>query len=364
MYTLMKENLPVFLYAFALIWVVSACNSGSPATTPVPGNTLTVSNTPALVATGTPTSAPTPAALVPCFVTDYDPIAFMPDNNRILMRANSGVQVFNLQTMQEEKFLEAPTNLNGPAVALSLDGGTLAWALEDHSIQLIRIADQKLLHTLVGHADAVTKLKFSSRDDSLFSASHDTWIMIWDRNGEQMYAFQPTGADDFPSEVLGMGISPDGTRLASIPFDGPVKVWDLDGFKLIRELGGSGGYDTSDVTFSPDGQFVAADLATGLFLWRVSDGTELLGGNPGINSMAVAFSPDGHFLAYSDRDEIILSSPDGRQKLKTLEGHQAQVFELVFSPDGSMLASADDREIRVWQVDSGKLLYVGKSECP
>jgi len=283
------------------------------------------------------------------------------------MKADSGVQIFNLQTMQEEAFLEAPTNLNGPVVALSPDGETLAWALEDFSIQMVRISDKKVLHTLVGNTGMVTRLKFNPTGDKLFSASQDTWIRIWNSNGELAASFQPTGADNFPSEVLGMGISPDGNKLASIPADGPTKVWNLTDYALIKELGGSGGYITSDVSFSPDGQYVAADLATGLFLWRASDGKEILGGNPGINSMAYAFSPDGRYLAYADTDQqnnIILSSSDGTQKIKIFEGHQAPIFELIFSPDGSMLASTDGQEIRIWQIGTGEILYIGKSECP
>lgn len=185
--------------------------------------------------------------------------------------------------------------------------------------------------------------------------------------GNLVYAFQPTGALDFPNEVLGIGISPDGRMLASIPFDGPVKLWDLKDYKLVRELGGFGGYDTSDISFSPDGQVVASDTATGLFLWKTSDGTELLGGNPGINSMAAAFSPDGRFLAYSEIGEkhnVVLSSPDGTQKIRTLEGHASPVGVLIFSPDSSLLLSSDWVETRIWQVEDGQLIYVGKSVCP
>jgi WD40 repeat protein len=291
----------------------------------------------------------------------------MPDGDRILVRAENGVQIFNLQTMEEEAFLEAPTNLNMPAVALSPDGEILAWALEDLSIQLIRLPDKELLHTLTGHTDIIGKLRFSPDGDRLVSASHDTWVRIWNMDGNEVHAFQPTGAGDFPNEVLGMGISPDGTMLATIPFDGPVKIWDLEDYQLIRELGAFGGYDTSDIAFSPDGQFVAADTANGLFLWRTSDGTELLGGNPGTNSMAMAFSPDGRFLAYSEIGEkfdVVLSSPDGSKEIRRLEGHPSPVWELFFSPDSSLLLSADGVEIRIWRVEDGQLLVVGKSACP
>lgn len=328
---------------------------------------MAISNHIAPTSTGTQSASATPTPEPQCFVTGYTPIAFMPDGNRILFRAENGVQIFNLQTLQEEEFLTAPTRLNYPAFALSPDGEVLAWALEDFSIQLIRISDKKLLHTLTGHTDIVGKLSFSPNVDRLFSASHDTWVRIWDMEGNQVDAFQPTGALDWPNEVLGIGISPDGTTLATIPFDGPVKLWDLKDYKLVRELGSFGGYDTSDISFSPDGQLVASDTANGLFLWKTSDGTELLGGNPGINSMAMAFSPDGRFLAYGEIGEesnIILSSPDGTQKIRTLKGHPGPIGILIFSPDGSLLVSSDWVETRIWQVEDGRLMYIGKSLCP
>jgi WD40 repeat protein len=330
---------------------------------------ISVSLTPQVtsILNDSPSANATPTPEPPCFVTGFSPIAFMPDGDRILVRAENGVQIFNLRTMEEEEFLAAPTSLNYPAVALSPDGEVLAWTLEDFSIQMIRIADKKLLHTLTGHTDIIGKLSFSPKGDRLFSASHDTWVRIWDMEGNLVHAFQPTGALGFPNEVLGIGISPDGTMLATIPFDGPVKLWDLEDYKLVRELGGSGGFDTSDVSFSPDGQLVAADTATGLFLWKTLDGTELLGGNPGINSMAMAFSPDGRFLTYGEIGEkfdVVLSSPDGIQKMHTLEGHPAPVGILIFSPDSSLLLSSDWVETRIWQVEDGQLMYIGKSACP
>jgi WD40 repeat protein len=330
---------------------------------------VTISLTPQVTSalTNTPSAGATLKSEPLCFVTGYSPIAFMPDGARILIRAENGVQIFNLQTMEEEEFLTAPADLHMTAVTLSPDGEILAWALEDLSIQLIHISDKKLLHTLIGHTDIIGKLSFSPTGNRLFSASHDTWLRVWDMDGNLINAFQPTGALDFPNEVLGIGISPDGTMLATIPFDGPVKIWDLMDYKLVRELGGTGGYDTSDISFSPNGQLIASDTATGLFLWRISDGTELLGGNPGINSMAVTFSPDGHFLAYSDIGEkynIILSSPHGARKIRTLEGHPAPIGILFFSPDSTLLLSSDWVETRIWRVEDGQLMIVGKSSCP
>jgi WD40 repeat protein len=291
----------------------------------------------------------------------------MPDSRRIIIQGNASLQIFDLATMQEQQRIPAPGMMAGPAIAVSPDREMLAWALEDNSIVVVRIADRKVLGKPKGHSDVVTELEFTPDGKQLVSASHDTWVRVWSVDGSPLGAFQPSGANDLPSQVLGMGISPDGRLIATIPSDGPVKLWDMEGFGLIRSLGGFGAFDTSGAAFSPDGKLVAADLATGLFLWRVADGSQLLGGNPGINSMAEAFSPDGQYFAYSEIGErvtIVLSSPDGAKKIRVLEGLQGPVWKLVFSPDSSLLAGADAAGILIWRVQDGKLMYIGRSVCP
>jgi WD40 repeat protein len=326
--------------------------TGLPSETPAPS--------PSPISTAAQASAPENPLCFPA-AEGAVPFAFMPDNLRILSWTGSGVQIFNLETLEEERFLEAPANLL--AAALSPDGQTLAWSLEDNTIQLVSAAYGKLLNTLEGHSGPVYKLRYSPTGDRLYSASHDTWVRIWNQDGEPAGAFQPTGADDLPSEVVGVGVSPDGKQLATIPFDGPVKVWNLADLSEAAVLGGTGGMDTSDVAFSPDGQFVAADLAGGLSLWRVSDAVLL---KSGINSLAFAFSPDGRYLAYADIGEnnrVFLSSPDGAENVLTLDGQQTLVWELIFSPDSSLLAAVGG-ETQIWQVEDGRLLYVGKAACP
>lgn len=298
-----------------------------------------------------PSSAPL------CFTpADLIPISFTPDNTMLAIRAGSGVQLFSLETMREESFLQAPQNVL--SAALSPDGQTIAWSLEDNTIQLIQVPSGRLMNTLEGHTDIVSKLRFSPSGDKLLSASHDGSVRVWDSKGNLLQAME------VGSEVVGIGISFDGTRLATVPFDGPLEVWDLTTYQKVAAPGGTGGFDTSDAVFSPEGKYLAADLATGLFLWRLSDGKLLWDDHK--NSLAVAFSPDGQFLAYSnvDNNQIVLSSPDGAETLRTLEGLQGTVWELFFSPDSSLLAATDGREIRIWNAGNGNLLYRGKAACP
>ena len=319
---------------------------------------------PTSLPTSTPTPNPTPTKIVGtptaeplCFTpVDLNPIAFTPDNAMLAIKGTTEVQIFNLKTMKQEKFLQPSQNIM--AAAFSPDGQTLAWALEDYTIQLVQVSDGNILNSMTGHTNMITKLLFSPGGDKLFSASADGYVRIWDTQGKALDALM------VGPEVEGLGISPDGTQLATIPFDGPVELWDLSENRKIKALGGTGGFVTSDAVFSPDGKYLAADLASGLFLWQLSDGKSLWDDLK--NSMAITYSPDGRFLAYAiiaDDSKIIIGSPDGAQIIRTLEGMQGQVWGLIFSPDSSMLAATDGNEIWIWQVEDGKLLYVGKPAC-
>ncbi len=307
-----------------------------------------------LDATATPISAQLDGA-IPCFAFERLPaFAFVPDGSALMLRTDLAVQVFNLKTGSLEASIKSNQMLT--ATALSPDGQTLAWALQDNTIQLVRVSDQQVLHTLAGHTDTVTKLGFTPGGDILVSASHDHSVIVWSTAGEQLRTIQ--------TDALGIGISHDGSMLATIPFDGPVALWDLATGEKIKDIGGYGGYDTSDAVFSPDGQLLAADLASGLYLWKIADASVIWNG---VNSMAVAFSPDGQYLAFSNIDngnEVILASADTGHYLRSIDAMQSPVWELTFSPDSSLLAITDGTEIHVRTVKDGAMVAVGKSACP
>lgn len=378
----MQKKLWILILFLPLAFLITSCQSQHPlnVTSAAPLATIAIpTSSPTLGPTSTlttevnptptdipqPTNTPAPA----CYVTQGVPFAFMPDSRHLFTKGDAGIQIMDLQAKLSEDFISIPSTSGGLAAvtALSPKGDLLALGLTDNSIQVYRTADKKLLHILNGHTDIITELEFSPDGEKLYSASHDTWVRVWDRSGKQVGAFQPTGADDFPNEVLGMSLSADGKMLATIPFDGKTKIWDADKFTLIRELGAYGGYDTSDAVFSPDGQYLAAMTANGLFLWKVSDGRQLMGGNPGINAMELNYSPDGRFLVYWDvegNNEITFLSPDGSKKIRTLPTDGIPVWVLTFSPDSTLMVAASDTETLIWRLADGELLFVGKPGCP
>ena len=296
----------------------------------------------------------------PCISPYFDPVAFLPDNDKILIRADSGITVFDLKTLKEAFVFEPPIKVT--KAALSPDGQILAVALEDHTIELIELSSETILKKLEGHTSIVTSIKFSVTGDRLYTASHDNYVRVWNTvDGSMVSEVLPGGG-----EILGLGISPDDTKLAIVTFEGPQKLWDLRKNELIEEVGSSGAFDGADASFSPDGKFLGISSTNGpVSLWDAETKARLWSGG----DYALALFPNGRYFAYSDTGDdesrvIVIRSLDGLELQSTLQGQASLIWKIILSPDGSRLASADGNEIRIWQVDHGMLLFTLSTACP
>ena len=150
--------------------------------------------------------------------------------------------------------------------------------------------------------------------------------------------------------VLGVAISPDGTRLATGSADGTAKIWDAaDGLELLT-LTATRARCPGWPSVPTAGGWPPAGFDTLAKLWDIKVGRELLslrGHTDGV--FGVAFSPDGNRLATGslDRTAKIWDIRDGRE-LCTLRGHLSEVFTVAFSPgrktggDGKLGQHAQD----------------------
>ena len=125
-------------------------------------------------------------------------------------------------------------------------------------------------------------------------------------------------------------------------------------------------YTLSETTASPspDGRTVAArDPRDGRVL-RICEEVSFrpiraLSRHSGSSVSAVSYSPDGQTLAAGSFDGMveIWNMPSGRL-LHTLSGHTGSVEALGYSPDGRTVASGgDDKTVKIWDVVSGELLH-------
>ncbi len=119
------------------------------------------------------------------------------------------------------------------------------------------------------------------------------------------------------------------------------------------------------VEFSPNGSTIAASGYHEITFWKTADGT-LESRLTGLAERVydIAYSPDGKWMATASGDPGIFGAvklwrpePGGCKPVRDLVETQDVVFSVAFSPDNKKLAAAGaDRTIRVFEVETGKLL--------
>ena len=124
------------------------------------------------------------------------------------------------------------------------------------------------------------------------------------------------------------------------------------------------------LAFSPDGRWLASgSLDRTAKLWDLPSGREVRTFNSDLQFTCVAFSPDGRRLALgatnglplaqakSITSALMLWDSAAPNEMRSLVGHEGQLFFLTFSPDGSLIASTDGaKTIQLWDATSGQIV--------
>jgi len=172
-----------------------------------------------------------------------------------------------------------------------------------------------------------------------------------------------------------VAISPDGFKVATQMSRGPLRIWDIDSGKLIREIDLES-QQVSQMVFGPDNQ----TLAVGGFdhvinVWDTAPGERKwqLNGHEGI-IRGLAFSGDGSKLASGDdaNSAKVWDLVEGRELHSFrssgpnfVAGTRATFFGVCFSPDGKRLATGcSNRWIEVFDITSPRSItaWTGHSD--
>jgi WD40 repeat protein len=148
-----------------------------------------------------------------------------------------------------------------------------------HAVFLVDLLEDRVVQGDLHHSDDVVKLRWSPVAPLLACvAVRSVWV--WDapaalggvgRSGEpgSAPAVKPVHHfKGFRTTVEGLGFSPDGALLAAGAREGRVRVWEVDSGHVRADLDWKSG-KLHDLTFSPDGNTLAAAYSKGVVVWDV-----------------------------------------------------------------------------------------------
>jgi WD40 repeat protein len=253
-------------------------------------------------------------------------------------------------------------NTNGiNDIALWPNTHTLAIAAY-HELELWNIESGEVLNLLQPEYldSSDTHVIFSPDGSSLVTWTRSA-INQWDLQSGQRLASLLEVADD----VVRLDLSPDMRQVATLEFDGTLRLWDLASSQLLGKwiipLDRIG-----EMHFAPDGKSLAfsSDNGSVILFDLVSAAVRTL--SPARQDIYYAngltFTPDGQTLASWTFDQVSLwNIADGRLQVDLdLRQKAGQLLEVVFAPDGRSLVTGingTEEVLVVWDVASGKRLY-------
>jgi WD40 repeat protein/serine/threonine protein kinase len=190
-----------------------------------------------------------------------------------------------------------------------------------------------------GHDDTISTVVISADGKLAASAGKDMIIRVWDIQGHRIIN-ELAGHSDW---VRSIGLTRDGRFLLSGSWDGTVRVWNIVSGKCVR-VTDEKIKSIAKIAVNPQGRTVAIATAQGrVIFWDVLTSSvrgAIVAGTGGINT--VKYSCNGEFLLTgSDDGNVSLWKVGKDTPEQVIHVHKSAVTDAAISPDLRRIVSAD-----------------------
>jgi WD40 repeat protein len=293
----------------------------------------------------------------------HSALAFSPDGKHLLS-GHETVLVWDLQTGRRRALWKGELGRGfARQIALSRDGKTLA--VYNLNFDLVQGGEKTRisLHDFPSGKERgvidlewrrVAEVCFDARGRLIFGVGDE--VRIWDT-----VRVREVGRLKAGSTVQALALSPDGkTAALQVGYDGEaeVKLLDLGTGRAVAT--GAKGRAPSHLAFTADGKSVLfADSVGAVVSLDAKTGkrSRVIVPADKVWRPIAAFTPDGRWLARSDGDTVRVNDMrTGKQPVAFEDHRDGSSVEPVPSPDGRLVATRSASELRIWELESGKML--------
>lgn len=261
---------------------------------------------------------------------------------------DNSIRVWDLSINQERWMLEGHDD-HVLSLAFHPQGQHLVSGSRDETLRLWHVDSERELQTLIGHINAIHQVLYTGTGDGIVSCSADKTIRFWSLQGDCEHVFRCIHA------VYAIALNPAADLLAS-GSSGLLELWDLKHWQKIHQIDYPVKTSKTQVTFSPDGCFLAATCPGYLDLFDLRAGFDpnpvaRFQLDPGTEPAKLAYSPDGQLIVVGDaRGYLQLWLVSTGRRLAVLP-HEGCITDLCFNTDGKMLISSSTKaSVHLWVV--------------
>lgn len=238
-------------------------------------------------------------------------------------------------------------------IKVSSSDNMLLTASLDNTARLYNLKDDNVFQVYKGHEGGINDACFTGDQKYVITGSSDSTVRMW-------YVKQVTIPHRFMNfhekKVNHVLLSPSLDLMISSSDDKEVKIWDINTGNLFCQSY-EAKYPVFKSIFSDDGKFAAALLVDGsIDVFAVKSKPECLFkkyltiGNQEVSISCAQFTPDSKYIAVAGADYIVrLFDVNKKDVISLYEGHEDIVNSIAFTSDGKRtLTSSNDGLCGIW----------------
>ncbi|WP_372895039.1 WD40 repeat domain-containing serine/threonine protein kinase [Stieleria sp.] len=203
---------------------------------------------------------------------------------------------------------------------------------------------------LAGNPGTVWAVDFDPSGEKVVAAIEDGSVRLWDVKQQKVLR----SFDAHRGIVWMIQYHPTKDIVATSGNDGMVKIWDSESLELLQEWDAHSA--VRKIAFSPDGRrIVAGDHDGVIHTWDIDSGRPLASVTQPGSIYSVDWSPDGRLIASVGSDKIVrIWDAETLETRQTLLGHEGPIYNVKFAPTGTQLATVGwGKTIHIWDTATG-----------